>query len=90
MKILNIISRIFAILAAIFLVLAILIATGIIGNSSGVLDLSNVVAIGVLGIALVCSIIASITSLIYKIKMKRLMSNAHTIIDVTVNAKKKG
>ena len=89
MKSLKIISRIFAVLATIFLLLAILIATGIVGSSNGFLDLSNVVAISVLGIALVCSIIASITSLIYKLKMKQLMSNAHTIIDVAVNVKKK-
>lgn len=90
MKSLNIISRVFAVLAVIFLLLAIMIATGIVGSSSGFLDLSNVVAIGVLGVALVCSIIASMTSLIHKLKMKQLMSNAHTIIDVTVNAEKKG
>ena len=87
---LNIISRVFAILAVIFLLLAIMITTGIVGSSNGFLDLSNVVAIGVLGIALVCSIIASMTSLIHKLKMKQLMSNTHTIIDVTVNAEKKG
>ena len=90
MKSLNIISRVFAVLAVIFLLLAIMIATGIVGSSSGFLDLSNIVVISVLGIALVCSIIASMTSLIYKVKMMQLMSNAHTIIDVTVNAEKKG
>lgn len=90
MKSLNVISRVFALLAIIFLLLAIMIETGIVGSSSGFLDLSNVVAIGVLGIALVCSIIASITSLIYKVKIKQMMSNAHTIIDVAVNAEKKG
>jgi len=90
MKCLKIICRAFAVLAAFFLLLAILIGTGIVGSSSGFLDLSNVVAIDVLGIALICSIITSITSLIYKLKMKQLISNAHTIIDVTVNAEKKG
>ena len=90
MKSLKILSRVFVVLAIIFLLLAIMIATGIVGNSSGFLDLSNIVAIEVLGIALICSIIASITSLIYKLKMKQLVSNAHTIIDVTVNSEKKG
>ena len=90
MKSLNIISRVFALLAVIFLLLAIMIATGIVGSSSGFLDLSNVVAIGVLGVALVCSIIASITSLIHKVKIKQMMSNAHTVVDATVNAEKKG
>lgn len=89
MKCLKIISRVFAVLAAFFLLLAILIGTGIVGSSSGVSDLSNVVAISVLGITLVCSIIASITSLIYKLKMMQMISNAHTIIDVTVNTEKK-
>lgn len=90
MKYLKVISCIFAVLAAIFLVLAILIEVGVVGSSNGFLDLSNVVAIGVLGMAFVCSIIASITSVIYKFKMKQLMSNAHTIVNVTVNAEKRG
>ena len=90
MKSLKIVSRIFVVLAVIFSLLAILIAVGIVGSSSGFLDLSNIVAIGVLGVALVCSIIASITSLIYKVKIKQMMSNAHTIVHARVKAEKKG
>ena len=57
MKALKITSRIFAVLAVFFVLIAILVAAGVAGNSSGFLDLSNIVAIAILGIALVCSVV---------------------------------
>ncbi len=89
MKALNITSRIFAVLAAFFILIAILVTAGVAGSSGGFLDLSNIVAIVILGIALVCSILAAVTSLIYKLKMKSMISNASTI-SVNINAEKKG
>lgn len=61
MKVLKITSRIFAILAAILVVVALLVAAGMAGSSGGFLDLSNVIAIAVLGIAFACSVVAAIT-----------------------------
>lgn len=68
MKALKGISCIFAFLAAILVLVAILVAAGVGGNSSGFLDLSNVVAITILGVAFACSVVAAITSLIYKLE----------------------
>ena len=89
MKALKITGRIFAVLAVIFVLIAILVAAGVVGNSSGFLDLSNIVAIAILGIALVCSVVAAVTSLIYKLKIKALRKDASTI-GVIINAEKKG
>ena len=89
MKALKITSRIFAVLAVFFVLIAILVAAGVVGNSSGFLDLSNIVAIAILGIALVCSVVAAVTSLIYKLKIKALRKDASTI-GVIINAEKKG
>ena len=60
-----------------------------VGDSSGFLDLSNIVAIAILGIALVCSVVAAVTSLIYKLKMKALVKDFSTL-GVITNAGKKG
>ncbi len=89
MKALKITSRIFAILAVFFVLIAILVAAGVVGDSSGFLDLSNIVAIAILGIALVCSVVAAVTSLIYKLKMKALVKDFSTL-GVITNAGKKG
>ena len=89
MKALKITSRIFAVLAVFFVLIAILVAAGVAGNSSGFLDLSNIVAIAILGIALVCSFLAAVTSLIYKLKMKALVKDFSTL-GVITNAGKKG
>jgi len=89
MKALKITSRIFAVLAVIFVLIAILVAAGVLGSSSGFLDLSNMAAIVILGIALVCSIVAAVTSLIYKLKIKALVKDA-SAIGVIINAEKKG
>ena len=89
MKALKITSRIFAVLAVIFVLIAILVAAGVLGSSNGFLDLSNMAAIVILGIALVCSIVASITSLIYKLKIKALVKDT-SAIGVIINAEKKG
>ena len=89
MKALKITSRIFAVLAVFFVLIAILVAAGVVGDSSGFLDLSNIVAIAILGIALVCSVVAAVTSLIYKLKIKALRKDASTI-GVIINAEKKG
>ena len=89
MKALKITSRIFAVLAAFFVLLAILVAAGAIGSSGGFLDLSNIVAIAILGIAFVCSVVAAVTSLIYKLKIKSLISDSSTI-SVIIRAEKKG
>ena len=88
-KALYVISRIFAVLAGFFALTAILVAAGVVGSSGGFLDLSNIVAIVILGIALICSILAAVTSLIYKLKMKSMFSKA-TTISVNINAEKKG
>ena len=88
MKALKITSRIFAVLAVFFVLIAIMVAAGVAGNSSGFLDLSNIVAIAILGIALVCSVLAAVTSLIYKLKMKALVRDA-SAIGVIINAEKK-
>ena len=88
MKVLKITSRIFAVLAVFFVLIAIMVAAGVAGNSSGFLDLSNIVAIAILGIALVCSVLAAVTSLIYKLKMKALVRDA-SAIGVIINAEKK-
>ena len=79
MKILKIVSHIFAILAAVFVLVAILVAT----------NLSNVVAIAVLGIAFICSIVAAVTSLVYKLKIKSIARDNSTI-GVIINTEKKG
>ena len=63
MKALKITSRIFAILAAILVFAAILVAAGVVGSSNGFLDLSNVVAITILGILVVFSVPVIITCL---------------------------
>lgn len=89
MKALKITSRIFAVLAVFFVLIAILVAAGVVGDSSGFLDLSNIVAIAILGIALVCSVVAAVTSLIYKLKMKALVKDSSTL-GVITNAGKKG
>ena len=89
MKALKIASRIFAVLAVFFVLIAILVAAGVVGDSSGFLDLSNIVAIAILGIALVCSVVAAVTSLIYKLKMKALVKDSSTL-GVITNAGKKG
>lgn len=89
MKALKITSRIFAVLAVFFVLIAILVAAGVVGDSSGFLDLSNIVAIAILGIALVCSVVAAVTSLIYKLKMKALVKEFSTL-GVITNAGKKG
>ena len=89
MKALKITSRIFAVLAVFFVLIAILVAAGVVGDSSGFLDLSNIVAIAILGIALVCSVVAAVTSLIYKLKMKALVKDFSTL-GVIANAGKKG
>lgn len=82
MKILKIVSHIFAILAilaAVFVLVAILVAT----------NLSNVVAIAVLGIAFICSVVAAVTSLVYKLKIKSIARDNSTI-GVIINTEKKG
>ena len=89
MKALKITSRLFAVLAAIFVLIAILVAAGVLGSSSGFLDLSNMAAIVILGIALVCSIVAAVTSLIYKLKIKALVKDT-SAIGVIINAEKRG
>ena len=89
MKALKITSRIFAVLAVIFVLIAILVAAGVLGSSSSFLDLSNMAAIVILGIALVCSIVAAVTSLIYKLKIKALVKDT-SAIGVIINAEKKG
>ena len=88
MKVLKITSRIFAILAAILVFVAILVAAGVVGSSNGFLDLSNVVAITILGIAFACSVVASVTSLIYKLKVKSMVKD-DSAIGVIINAEKK-
>ena len=89
MKALKITSRIFAVLAVFFVLIAIMVAAGVAGNSSGFLDLSNIVAIAILGIALVCSVLAAVTSLIYKLKIKALVKDT-SAIGVIINAEKRG
>ena len=86
MKALKITSRIFAILAACFALVAILVVAGVFGSSGGFLDLSNVVAIANLGIAFVCSVVASVTALIYKLKIRTMVSGASSI-GVIINEK---
>lgn len=70
MKALKITSRIFAVWAAILVLMALLVAAGVAGSSGGFLDLSNVAAIAILGIAFACSVVAAVTALIYKTKAK--------------------
>ena len=89
MKALKITGRIFAVLAVIFVLIAILVAAGVLGSSSSFLDLSNMAAIVILRIALVCSIVATITSLIYKLKIRSMVSDSSTI-SVIIRAEKKG
>lgn len=89
MKALKITSRIFAIVAAILVLVALLVAAGVAGSSGGFLDLSNVVAIAILGIAFVCSVVAAITALVYKLKIKSMVSDASTI-GIIINTEKKG
>lgn len=89
MKALKIASRIFAVLSALLVLVALLVAAGVAGSSSGFLDLSNVVAIAILGIALACSVVAAVTSLIYKLKIKSMVKDASTI-GIIINAEKKG
>ena len=88
MKALKTISRIFAIVAFLFVLVAILVATGVVGNSNGFLDLSNVVAIAVLGIAFICSVVAAVTSLVYKLKIKSMAKDA-SAIGVIINTEKR-
>ncbi len=45
--------------------------------------------ISILGIAFVCSVVAAVTSLIYKLKIKDLVKDASTI-GVFINAEKEG
>ena len=59
MKRLKTMSYIFAVLSVVFLIVAILISTGILGDPTGFLDLTNIVAIYVLGISFVCSVVIS-------------------------------
>lgn len=89
MKALKTISRIFAILAFLFVLVAILVATGVISSSTGFIDLSNVVAIVILGIAFICSVVAAVTSLVYKLKIKSMVTDA-SAIGVIINTEKKG
>lgn len=89
MNALKITSRIFAVLAVIFVLIAILVAVGMLGSSNGFLDLSNIVAIVILGIALGCSVLASVTSLIYKLKIKALVKDS-SAIGIIINAEKRG
>lgn len=89
MQALKITSQVFAVLAAILLLVAILVAAGMAGNTSGFLDLSNVVAIGILGAAFVCSVVAAVTALIYKLMIKSMVKDASTI-GVIINTEKKG
>lgn len=89
MKALKITSRVSAVLAVVFILLSILVAAGVVGSSSGFLDLTNIVAIAILGLALLFSIIASVTSLIYKLKIKSMVSDASTIAVINVTAKRK-
>lgn len=89
MKKLRAISYIFAVLSMVFLIIAILISTGTLGSSTGFLDLTNIVAIYVLGIAFVCSVVASVSALIYKLKLKSLVSD-DSAIGVIVNDKREG
>ena len=89
MKALQITSRIFAILAAILVIVALLVAAGMAGSSGGFLDLSNVVAIAILGIAFACSVVAAVTSLVYKLKIKFMVKDA-LAIGVIINTEKKG
>ena len=89
MKALKITIRVSAVLAVVFILLSILVAAGVVGSSSGFLDLTNIVAIAILGLALLFSIIASVTSLIYKLKIKSMVSDASTIAVINVNAKRK-
>ena len=89
MKALKIISLIFAVLAAILVIVALLVAAGMAGSSSGFLDLSNVVAIAILGIAFACSVVAAVTSLVYKLKIKFMVKDA-LAIGVIINTEKKG
>lgn len=89
MKVLKITSRIFAILAAILVIVALLVAAGMAGSSGGFLDLSNVIAIAVLGIAFACSVVTAITSVVYKSKIKSVVKN-DSVIGVIRNTEKKG
>ena len=89
MKALKITSRIFAVIAAILVLVAVLVAAGVAGSSGGFLDLSNVVAITILGIAFACSVVAAVTSLIYKLKIRSMVKDASTI-GIIINAEKKG
>ena len=89
MKALKTISRIFAILAFLFVLVAILFATGVVGTSAGFIDLSNVVSIVILGIAFICSVVAAVTSLVYKLKIKFMVTDA-SAIGVIINTEKKG
>lgn len=89
MKALKTISRIFAILAFLFVLVAILVATGVVGSSAGFIDLSNVVAIVILGIAFICSVVGAVTSLVYKLKIKSMVTDVFAI-GVIINTEKKG
>lgn len=89
MKVLNITSRIFAILAAILVIVALLVAAGMAGSSGGFLDLSNVIAIAVLGIAFACSVVAAITSVVCKLKIKSMVTD-DSAIGVIIDTEKKG
>ena len=89
MKTLHITSRILAVLAAILAIVALLVAAGMAGSSGGFLDLSNVIAIAVLGIAFACSVVAAITSVVYKLKIKS-MAKDDSAIGVISNTEKKG
>ena len=89
MKALKTTSRIFAVLAAILVIVALLVAAGMAGSSGGFLDLSNVVAIAILGIAFACSVVAAVTSLVYKLKIKFMVKDA-LAIGVIINTEKKG
>lgn len=89
MKVLKITSRIFAILAAILVIVALLVAAGMAGSSGGFLDLSNVIAIAVLGIAFACSVVTAITSVVYKSKIKSVVKD-DSVIGVIRNTEKKG
>ncbi len=88
-KALKIVGRVFAVLAAILVLVAILVAAEVAGSSSGFLDLSNIVAIVILGIAFVCSVVAAVTSLIYKLKVKSMATDA-SAIGIIINTEKKG
>ncbi len=64
----KILSYILAVISAILLFLAVSVA---VGGGNGFLDLSNFVAIIILGAAFVFSVLAAVMSYIYKLQRKK-------------------